>query len=327
MNHRYLVREIILKYHRGEALTDEEQAILDAEMANLPADKVWERIRSHVESQPKAIVRMSDLRWLAGAAAVVAIVAVGLYRYSTHSRKTEEVLVMQMVAPGHYHAELAGIVIDSAGGGQAVPYPVSLPDGSKVTLCYQSSVRYAKIFVKRTVALLGQACFEVVRKEQPFEVAAGAGVVQVLGTQFNWMHYPGLPDEITLYNGKIRLSVGSLRKDLQPAERAVIQEGSPIRVRVEKMKTPEETLAWMDPQPSFEFDSTDLYTVIQRMAYYYQVGFSVDPDLRTGGRITGTLYLQWKLDQNIARMNDMLKYHAQVQFNHGMIVVTKSTLY
>jgi len=149
--------------------------------------------------------------------------------------------------------------------------------------------------------------------------------VSVLGTEFNWMHYPDVPDEVTLLSGKIRLSLGNFQRELQPTERAVIQEGSPIRVRVERMKRPEETLAWMDSQPSFEFDSTDLYTVIQRMAHYYQVGFSVDAGLRTGSRITGTLHLHWKLDQNIARMADILKGYAQIRMENGKIVVTKST--
>ena len=50
MNHHYLVLEIVLKYHRGEPLTAEEQAILDAELANLPSDKVWDRVRAHIET-------------------------------------------------------------------------------------------------------------------------------------------------------------------------------------------------------------------------------------------------------------------------------------
>jgi FecR protein len=321
MHHRYLVREIILKHHRGEALTTEEQAILDAEMANLPADKVWERIRSHVEKRPAAVVRFRNARW-AAAAAVVACIAVVVYRYD-HASKVEEVLVWQTVAPGHFTAEVAGMVIDSADGGQSVPYPVTLPDGSKVTLCYQSSVRYAKTFVKRTVALLGQAYFKVAKSEAPFAVTSGRETVDVLGTEFNLMHYAGLPDEITLYSGKIVVEVGDLKKELQPGERAVIDK----KMRVEKMDEPGRSVAWMDPDPSLQFNNTDLYTVIQRLAQYYQVGYSIDPSLRTGSPVTGTLYLQWKLDQNISRMNDILKYHAQVQFNHGMIVVTKSTLY
>ena len=327
MNHRDLVRELILKYHHGEPLTEEEQALLDREMAHLPAGKVWERIRSHVEGRPTAVVRSWYAGWpaVAAAAVVVIVVAVGQYRYQAHSSRSLAMQpVWRMVAPGHFTAEVAGMVIDSAGGGQAVPYPISLPDGSTVTLCYRSSIRYAKTFAKRTVALLGQAYFKVAKNEKaPFAVAAGRETVDVLGTEFNLMHYSGLPDEITLYNGKIRLSLGNFQRVLQPAERAVIQGGNPIRVHVERMKAPEETLAWLDPQPSFKFDSTDLYTVIQRMAQYYQLGFSVDPNLRTGSPVTGTLFMQWSLEENMKRMADILKGYAQITLKRGMIEVKK----
>ena len=327
MHHRYLVREIILKHHRGEALTAEEQAILDTEMANLPADKVWERIRLHVEKDDYH-GRPWYTRWsavTAGAAAVVACIAVGVYRYTAHSDKTGEVLVWRTVAPGHFTAEAAGMEIDSAGG-QAVPYPVTLPDGSLVTLCYQSSVRYAKTFVKRSVALLGQAYFKVTKNEAPFAVAVGRETVDVLGTEFNLMHYAGLPDEITLYSGRIVVELGDLKKEMRPGERAVIYDGVTMRVRVEKMDEPGRNVAWMDPQPALEFDHTDLYMVIQRLAQYYQVGFSVDPALRTGSPVTGTLLLSHSLDDNVARMADILKNYAQIKIENGMIEVRKLTL-
>jgi hypothetical protein len=331
MNHDYLVREIILKYHRGETLTDEEQAILDTEMAQLPADKVWERIRSHLEKNDAAVIRPWYARWpavTAGAAAVVVLIAGVVYRSRSGS---ERVLAMQpvwrMVAPGHYSTEVTGpegvVVIDSAGGRQSVPYPVLLPDGSQVTLSYRSSVRYVKSFVKREVGLLGQGCFDVIRNEKPFEVAAGNRIVEVLGTQFNWMHYPGVPDEITLRSGKIRLVMGKFQKELQPAERAVIDEGATTRVRVQKMERPEESMAWTSDRPSIKFDSTDLYTVIQRMAQYYQVGYYVAPGLRTGSPITGVVDLGRSLEENLAPIREMTKGYADVEDNNGMIEVTK----
>jgi hypothetical protein len=334
MNHRYLVREIILKYHRGEVLTAEEQAILDDEMANLPADKVWERIRSHIEKTDHgAVIRPWYTRWslvTAGAAAVVGIIAVGVYRYAGqggHAGGAMRNLSMQMIAPGHYRAEVAGpdgvMVLDSAGGGQDVPYPVALPDGSTVTLCYQSSVRYAKSFVKRSVALMGQAYFKIAKKEVPFAVTAGNRVVEVLGTEFNWMHYAGIPDEITLYNGGVVVELGEFKRELKPAERMVITAGPVARVRVEKMRSPEESNAWMNPQPELKFDSTDLVTVIQRLAQYHQVGFTIDPALQSGYPVTGTMYLNWTVQQNTERMDEILKGIARVRFVNGIIEVTK----
>jgi ferric-dicitrate binding protein FerR (iron transport regulator) len=154
-------------------------------------------------------------------------------------------------------------------------------------------------------------------------VESGNNSVQVLGTQFNWMHYPGVPDEITLLSGKIRLSGGNVQRELAPGERAVIHEESPIRVRVQRMKNPKESVAWMGARPSIEFDSTDLYIVIHRMAQYYGVGFYVDPALRSGSPVTGTLFLRQSLEQNIAWMADILKGYARIEEKNGMIEVTR----
>jgi ferric-dicitrate binding protein FerR (iron transport regulator) len=317
MDHHYLVREIILKYHRGVPLTAEEQAILNAEMANLPAEKVWERIRSHVESQRGRVVVMRPwyVRWpavMAGAAAMVILVAGGLYRYRAHSESTLAVRV----------AGLDGVVVvDSAASGRSEPYQVSLPDGSAVTLSYGSSIRYEKTFEQRKVILVGQAYFDVANREDPFIVESGNTTVEVLGTKFNWMHYPGVPDEITLLSGKIQLSRSDFQRVLAPGEQVTIREGSPTLVKVETMKAPEESVAWMRTRPAIVFDSTDLYTVIERMAQYYQVGFFVDPGLRTGKLINGSMNLQWSLEENLAPIREMLKDDAWVDVKNGMIEV------
>jgi ferric-dicitrate binding protein FerR (iron transport regulator) len=316
MDHYYLVRNILLKYHRGEPLTEEEQAILDAEMANLPADSVWERVRAHVDSQQGRVVVMRPwyVRWpsVTGAAAMVILIAGGLYCYRAHTDSAMAVPV----------AGLDGVVVvDSAASGQSKPYRVSLPDGSTVTLSYGSSIRYAKTFEQRKVILAGQAYFDVAKRENPFIVESGNTTVQVLGTQFNWMHYPGVPDEITLLSGKIRLSRGKFQRELAPGERAVIRDGNPVPVKVETMELPEESVAWMRARPAIVFDSTDLYTVIQRMAQYYRLGFFVDPGLRTGKPVNGSMNLQWSAEENLAPIREMLKDDARVDVINGKIEV------
>jgi ferric-dicitrate binding protein FerR (iron transport regulator) len=305
-----LVRKhIVEKYHRGEPLTAEEQKILDVELARLPADKVWERIRSQIESRRKTVVIWPwFVRWpaiTAGAAAVVVLLAGGLNRFQVHSVRT-----------------VAIIVVDSTFGGQSEPRRVSLPDGSAVTLSYGSSIRYAKAFEQRKVILAGQAYFDVVKREDPFIVESGQTTVQVLGTEFNWMHYPGVPGEITLLSGKIRLTRGNVDRELAPAERVVIREGNPVRVKVEKMERPEDVVAWMRARPAIVFDSMDLYAVIQRMAQYYQVGFHVDAGLQSGRPVNGILDLQRSLEQNLAPIKEMLKEYAHVDVTNGVIEVT-----
>jgi hypothetical protein len=325
MNHHYLVREIILKYHRGEPLTAAEQTILDAEIAKLPSDKVWERVRSHIESRrEEAVIRPWYSRWpavTAGAAAVIVLIAGGVYRYQARPNRTLAMQpVWRTVAPGHYHEDGA-VIIDSAGAGQSNPYRVNLPDGTTVTLSYGSSVRYAKAFGERKVILAGQAHFDVAKNVHPFIVESGKTSVEVLGTQFNWMHYPGVPDEITLLSGKIRLARGNFQQDLVPAERAVIREGNPVRVSVRKMARPEEAVAWMGARRTIVFDSTDLDVVIQRMAQYYQVGYSIDPGLKTGRLVTGIVNLEWSLEENLKPVREILKEDASVNITNGMIKI------
>lgn len=306
MDHHYLVREILLKHHRGEPLTEKEQAILDAEMSNLPVDRVWERVRSHIESQQGRVVVMRPwyIRWPAVTAAIVILMAGGFYRYLVHPERVQ-------------HVQFAEL--DSVAGGQSKPRRVSLPDGSTATLSYGSSIRYSKAFGQRKVVLAGQAYFDVAKRADPFIVESGNTTVQVLGTTFNWMHYPGMPDEITLLSGKIRLLRGNFQRELVPGEQAVIRDEN--AVQVEKMARPEEVTAWMSAQPTIEFDHADLYVVIQRMAQYYQVGFFVDPGLRTGKPVNVTVDLQRSLEENLAPIRKMLVDDARVDVVNGMIEV------
>ena len=155
----------------------------------------------------------------------------------------------------------------------------------------------------------------------PFVVESGKTIVEVLGTQFNWMHYPGVPDEITLLSGKIRLSQGNFQRELAPAEQAVIRDGSPVRVRVKKMTQPGEAVAWMTTRPAIKFDSTDLYLVIERMAQYYETGFFVDPKLQSGKPVNYILDLRRSMEENLAPIRELLKEDAQVEVKNGMIEV------
>jgi ferric-dicitrate binding protein FerR (iron transport regulator) len=352
MDQRYLVREIILKYHRGETLTAEEQAILDSEIAGLSSSSkaVWDRVWTEVEAQRK-IVRMRP--WYSAAAVVVVVVgAVGLYRYMAPVGRPAGVLaavqrVWRSVAPGHFYSEVVGPegieVMDSASGGQSVPYPVTLPDGSKVTLSYGTIITYMQAFGERKVKLVtGDAHFDVAKDPRPFVVESGKTRVQVLATNFNWMHYPGVPDEITLLDGKIKCSRGNWVAELNRGERAVIREagregstegspegspeggpeGGPVRVKVRKMERPEETVAWMG-RHSVVFDSTELYLVIERMAQYYNVRFHIDSSLQTGRPVSAIVDLERPLAQNLETIDGWLRsYDAHAEERDGVIEVT-----
>jgi len=68
---------------------------------------------------------------------------------------------------------------------------IELPDGSTVWLNENSELKYHKHFEDRVVHLVGEAFFEVAKKDgASFEIHADHSVTTVLGTKFNVRAYP-----------------------------------------------------------------------------------------------------------------------------------------
>ena len=68
---------------------------------------------------------------------------------------------------------------------------ITLPDGSKIWLNGQTTLRYTADFNPRMVSLEGEAFFEVVHQDgKPFEILSDSTKTIVLGTSFNVRAYP-----------------------------------------------------------------------------------------------------------------------------------------
>ena len=93
---------------------------------------------------------------------------------------------------------------------RGVKSTIMLPDGTKVILNSESSLRYAQGFTDsvRWVELTGEAYFDVAsNKKKPFEVKAKGVTTTVLGTLFNVRAYPDDPAvEVALLEGKLSVS-------------------------------------------------------------------------------------------------------------------------
>lgn len=86
---------------------------------------------------------------------------------------------------------------------------VTLPDGSKVAMNTMSKINYGSVFGSetRTVTLVGEAFFEVVKDEtKPFIVNLGRTNITVLGTSFN---VDAKTDEIIVVVKSGRVEVGN----------------------------------------------------------------------------------------------------------------------
>lgn len=114
-------------------------------------------------------------------------------------------------------------------------YALVLNDGTKVRLNSLSSLRFPVVFGtgSREVELTGEAYFEVAKNGDPFIVHTNGMKIEVLGTTFNILAYPGEEYQATLVSGSVKVNSdkgGSFV--LKPSQQAVLSpESGNIQVR------------------------------------------------------------------------------------------------
>ncbi len=161
-------------------------------------------------------------------------------------------------------------------------YQITLPDGSRVWLNSNSTLKYPSRFSgdERVVELTGEAFFEIrqqagkvgANKYSPFNVQTAGQVVQVLGTQFNLSAYPDDPEtKTTLVEGKVKVTPGTqtgLTTDdlrlttnvLTPGQQSIVRNDN---IQVETVDT-EQYTAWKDGYFTSEGDVHALFKQIGR---------------------------------------------------------------
>jgi transmembrane sensor len=144
-------------------------------------------------------------------------------------------------------------------------YVVCLPDGTKVWLNAESTLKYPASFAslpERKVELVGEAYFEVAHLDQPFNVHTPGQVVTDIGTKFNINAYTT--------NGNIKTAVveGSVSVNktiLVAGEQAILSDKGIKRVQIDSA----EVLAWKNG--FFQFSNEDLKTGMSQIARWYDV--------------------------------------------------------
>lgn len=150
-------------------------------------------------------------------------------------------------------------------------YQAILPDGTKVWLNAESSLRYPTEFTgnQRKVELKGEAYFEVAHNaEQPFIVETALQQVKVLGTEFNINSYDNEPSTVTtLITGGIELSRKKDKaiKKLKPEQQAYLGADnfivSPVDIRP--------FVAWKEGE--FRFKDTPLHEALRQIERWYDL--------------------------------------------------------
>lgn len=144
-------------------------------------------------------------------------------------------------------------------------FQVVLPDGSKVWLNAQSSLKYPVVFngKDRTVELKGEAYFVVAHNaKQPFRVHTATQTITDIGTEFNVNSYADeTTGKTTLVSGLVQVNAMALK----PGEQAITSNASTM---IRETDTDEET-AWKNG--NFMFDHTDIRTAMRQLARWYNV--------------------------------------------------------
>ncbi len=176
-------------------------------------------------------------------------------------------------------------VITTPPGGQ---YQMTLPDGSKVWLNAASSLSYPSRFgeSERRVYLTGEAYFEVAHADGlRFVVETAHQEVNVLGTHFNVNVYEDEPlSRTTLLAGRVEV----LNRETQKAQALLPGQQSELngdKIAVKEVNA-EEYIAWKDG--SFQFNDTDLKSVMRQLSRWYNVevvGLDRLPENRYNGKL------------------------------------------
>ncbi|MGX5857935.1 FecR family protein [Dyadobacter jiangsuensis] len=168
---------------------------------------------------------------------------------------------------------------------KAGQFQVRLPDGTKVWLNAQSSVRFPTAFTgrERVVEIMGEVYFEVAkmrkgRRKVPFKVLAGNQLVEVLGTRFNINSYM---DEgrikTTLLEGSIKVRESANASGgvlLRPGQQSELAATGKTRVGNKQgfdVRTVNAgaVVAWKDG--FFRFDNVGLPELMRQLARWYDM--------------------------------------------------------
>jgi ferric-dicitrate binding protein FerR (iron transport regulator) len=147
-------------------------------------------------------------------------------------------------------------------------YKAVLPDGSRVWLNSESSLRYPNRFAEkeRRVTLTGEGYFEVnTDSTRPFIVQTGEEETIVLGTRFTISAYESEKHSTSLLEGKVRLQKRGISQILFPGQQAIFA-GDEWQV---KKFDQEQELAWINHQ--FIFRNTPVKEVMNELARWYDI--------------------------------------------------------
>lgn len=206
--------------------------------------------------------RMSFRQWLSYAAAVVllAVLVTFVYRYKSGAGGAAD-----------YSSQTYKVLVDK---GQRAS--ILLPDGTRVWLNSHTELTYNGDYGKknREVVLSGEGYFEVAKDSvSPFIVKAGEMEIEALGTAFNVKAYAEDKESTaTLFEGKVRTSVGENEVLLKPNESVCVNKVS--RKMAVSAEFADYARMWKDNELVFRGETMEEVAVMLDRLYNVKVQFA-----------------------------------------------------
>lgn len=225
-------------------------------------DQAWERTHA---SKLAYAQNTGRFHWYYAAAAILFVLTFSgiLYLNYTPSGETvqEQITYVQKSNP------------------RGVKSTIQLPDGSKVVLNSESTIRYRDGFSGdvRSIELSGEAYFEVVEnKSKPFEVTAGGYRTRALGTSFNVRAFPVEQTvQVSLVDGRVSVQDNMVTT----SKPLVLDPGHYVQIGPDHAISsgtfdPLAVTGWKDGM--LVFRDADFNTVIRTLERWYDVTFQYD---------------------------------------------------
>lgn len=201
-------------------------------------------------------------------------------------------------------------------------FKVILPDGSQVWLNAASSLKYPTTFANsksRKVTLKGEAYFEVSKdKAHPFVVETNLQEIEVLGTHFNISSYPEEPVvKTTLLEGLVKVipAKGDHKAEfLKPGYQAQVGTNG---INIKEVNTAA-AVDWT--QGKFIFEQESLFSILNKISRWYNIGITYQNESLKQVTFTGTLLRSDQVDKVLSKLE--LTDEVKFKIAEGKIIVS-----
>ncbi|WET69093.1 FecR family protein [Sphingobacterium sp.] len=198
-------------------------------------------------------------------------------------------------------------------------YITVLPDGTKVWLNAESSLKYPTTFTEanRVVELQGEGYFKVAHdSKHPFIVKTSNQELKVLGTEFNLNSYSNERSTVTtLIEGSIQLNgkSGNAKEILKPNQQASLTQSN-YTVKTVDVET---YSSWKEGE--FRFKSTSLPDVIRQLERWYDLDVNYK-DIPSQIQINASISRDKKLSSVLEVISDISNVKLKVEGRRLMVI-------